>query len=119
MPDALYPPASGGLTIGRQPHTRAHRTAIPIAEVPDLGQPCISVGIEAFETRRHALALCLQKLGPEQRELIARRYEPEASVKALAEAAGTTPKAVSDKLRRIRRALLDCIEQTLKEEAFA
>ena len=72
-----------------------------------------------FETRRHALALCLQKLGPEQRELIARRYEPEASVKALAEAGGTTPKAVSDKLRRIRRALLDCIEQTLREEAFA
>jgi len=73
----------------------------------------------AFEARRHALALCLQKLRPEQRELIARRYEPEASVKALAEAGGTTPKAVSDRLRRIRRTLLDCIEQTLREEAFA
>ena len=73
----------------------------------------------AFEARRRALAWCLQKLRPEQRELIARRYEPEASVKALAEAGGTTPKAVSDKLRRIRRALLDCIEQTLAEGAFA
>ena len=73
----------------------------------------------AFETRRHALALCLQKLRPEQRELIARRYEPDASVKAMAEAGGTTPKAVSDRLRRIRRALLECIEQTLAEEAFA
>jgi hypothetical protein len=37
----------------------------------------------------------------------------------MAEAAGTTPKAVSDKLRRIRRALLDCIQQTLAEESFA
>ena len=73
----------------------------------------------AFDARRHALAACLQKLRSEQRELIARRYEPDASVKAMAEAGGTTPKAVSDKLRRIRRALLDCIEQTLREEAFA
>lgn len=72
----------------------------------------------AFDARRHALAACLQKLRPEQRELIARRYEPDASVNAIAEAVGTTPKAVSDKLRRIRRALLDCIEQTLREEAF-
>ena len=72
----------------------------------------------AFDARRHVLAACLQKLRPEQRELIARRYEPDASVNAIAEAVGTTPKAVSDKLRRIRRALLDCIEQTLREEAF-
>lgn len=73
----------------------------------------------AFEARWHALASCLQKLRSEQQALIARRYEPEASVKAMAEAAGTTPKAVSDKLRRIRRALLDCIQRTLVEESFA
>jgi len=73
----------------------------------------------AFEARWHALASCLGKLRSEQRALIARRYEPEASVKEMAEAAGTTPKAVSDKLRRIRRALLDCIQQTLAEEGFA
>ena len=73
----------------------------------------------AFEARRHALAWCLQKLRPEQRKLIARRYEPDASVKAMAEAGGTTPKAVSDRLRRIRQALLECIQQTLAEEAFA
>jgi RNA polymerase sigma-70 factor (ECF subfamily) len=72
-----------------------------------------------FEARWHALASCLEKLRSEQRALIARRYEPEASVKAMAEAAGVTPKAVSDKLRRIRRALLDCIQQTLAEEGFA
>jgi len=68
-----------------------------------------------FEDRRHALASCLQKLPTEQRDLIARRYEPEGSVNAMAEAAGTTPKAVSDRLRRIRRALLQCIQRTLGE----
>ena len=73
----------------------------------------------AFEARRHALGWCLLKLRPEQRDLIARRYEPDASVNALAEAGGTTPKAVSDKLRRIRQALLECIRKRLAEEAFA
>ena len=72
-----------------------------------------------FESRRQALAACLQKLGPEQRALIARRYEPEASVNAMAEAGGITPKAVSDRLRRIRHALLECIQKTLAEGAFA
>ena len=64
-----------------------------------------------FDARRVALASCFQKLRPEQRELIARRYEPEASVNAMAEAAGTTAKAISDRLRRIRNALPECIEK--------
>jgi RNA polymerase sigma-70 factor (ECF subfamily) len=71
-----------------------------------------------FEARRNALASCLQKLRREQRELIARRYEPEASVSALAAAGGVTAKAISDRLRRIRHALLECIQKTIAEEAF-
>jgi RNA polymerase sigma-70 factor (ECF subfamily) len=72
-----------------------------------------------FEARRNALASCLQKLRPEQRELIARRYEPEASVNALAAAGGVTAKALSDRLRRIRHALLECIQKTIAEEALS
>jgi hypothetical protein len=30
-----------------------------------------------------------------------------------------TPKAVSDRLRRIRRALLECIQKTVAEEELA
>ena len=66
-----------------------------------------------FDARWQALAACLKKLRSEQRTLIARRYQPEGSVQDMAEAAGTTPKAVSDKLRRIRRALSDCMQQRL------
>jgi RNA polymerase sigma-70 factor (ECF subfamily) len=73
----------------------------------------------AFEARRNALASCLQKLRPEQRQLIARRYEPEASVTALAAAGGVTAKVLSDRLRRIRRALLECIQRTIADEAFS
>jgi len=73
----------------------------------------------AFKARRNVLASCLQKLGPEQRELIARRYEPEASVNTLAAAGGVTAKALSDRLRRIRHALFECIQKTIVEEAFS
>ncbi len=73
----------------------------------------------AFEARRNALASCLQKLRPEQRELIARRYKPEASVNDLAAAGGVTAKALSDRLRRIRHVLLECIQKTIAEEAFS
>ena len=69
-----------------------------------------------FEARRQALATCLQKLPAEQRTLIGRRYEPEASVHAIAAAAGTTPKAISDRLRRIRQGLLNCIQAAIESE---
>ncbi len=72
-----------------------------------------------FEARRNALASCLQKLRPEQRDLIARRYEPESSVAELAAAGGITAKALSDRLRRIRHALLECIQKTMAAEAFS
>lgn len=71
-----------------------------------------------FEARRMALADCLQKLPARQRELVCRRYEPAASVNTLAGTTNTTPKALSERLRRIRHALLDCIRKTLAEEAF-
>lgn len=73
----------------------------------------------AFESRRVALASCMQKLRPEERSLIARRYEPDASVNAMADAAGITPKAVSDRLRRIRHSLRECIEKTIAKDSFA
>ena len=69
-----------------------------------------------FEIRRRALAECLQKLPGEKRALIARRYEPDGCVNDLAAERGSTPKAVSELLRRIRRTLLLCIENTLARE---
>lgn len=70
-----------------------------------------------FDPRRTALAACLQKLKPPQRDLVMRRYEPDGSVNAMAAAAGITPKAVSDRLRRIRDTLLDCVNRALAREA--
>ncbi len=69
-----------------------------------------------LDPRRQALAGCLQKLPAQQREWIARRYEPDGSVIELAQQTGRTPKAMSEMLRRIRRTLLLCIERSLAQE---
>ncbi len=69
------------------------------------------------DARRVALAGCLQKLPPEHRALIARRYEPGGSVNEMAAERGSTPKALSEMLRRIRHSLMLCIERTLAREA--
>lgn len=69
------------------------------------------------DSRRQALAACLQKLPEKHRQLVARRYEPGASVNAMAAASGSQPKAVSEMLRRIRHSLLECIQRSLAAEA--
>jgi RNA polymerase sigma-70 factor (ECF subfamily) len=72
-----------------------------------------------YEVRRIALANCLQKLTARQRELVWRRYEPDATVADMATAAKIAPKALSERLRRIRHTLLECVRKTLAEESFA
>jgi RNA polymerase sigma-70 factor (ECF subfamily) len=68
---------------------------------------------DELEPRRRALAGCLQRLPAEHRDLVASRYQPDGCVNDLAAARGSTPKAVSEMLRRIRIALLGCIERSL------
>lgn len=68
------------------------------------------------DIRRQALAACLQKLPVKHRHLVARRYEPGASVIAMAAEIGSQPKAVSEMLRRIRHSLLACIERSIATE---
>ncbi len=64
-----------------------------------------------LEPRRRALSDCLQHLSEDHRQLIARRYQPEGSVNDLASERGSTAKAVSEQLRRIRALLLSCVER--------
>jgi RNA polymerase sigma-70 factor (ECF subfamily) len=71
-----------------------------------------------LDPRRRALAGCLQKLPVRQRDLITVRYEPGGCVNEMARKRGKTPKAISEMLRRIRRALLECIERRLAQEAM-
>ena len=69
---------------------------------------------EIIEPRRAALTECMQRLSEDHRVLIARRYEPDGCVQDVADERGSTPKAVSEMLRRIRQHLMTCIENKVR-----
>lgn len=63
-----------------------------------------------------ALRQCLERLKPEQREMIQQRYAPDGSVEQLAQRTGKSVAAVSQLLYRLREILRNCIEMRLAEE---
>lgn len=67
------------------------------------------------EQHRRSLIDCMSKLNQGDRELMRQRYAEAMAVKKMAEAMNRSPNAVSQSLGRIRRLLLDCIEQSVKE----
>ncbi len=69
-----------------------------------------------LSTRQLALRGCLADLPSEQRELILRRYGPDASVGQLAAEMKRTVGVVSQTLYRIRTALWQCIQGKLAAE---
>ena len=60
-----------------------------------------------------ALAGCLEKLPARQRDLLTRRYEPNASVEGLARELHRPIQTVYSQLKRIRRTLLECVQRKL------
>jgi len=69
-----------------------------------------------WDARRSALAKCLGKLRPKDRELIERRYAPGESGISLAEFLERPVNSVYQSLGRIRRTLLECIHRELNAE---
>jgi RNA polymerase sigma-70 factor (ECF subfamily) len=70
-----------------------------------------------LDDRREALAGCLEKLPPRDRELLARRFAAGATTKSTSEQVGRSVDAVYKALAKIRQALLDCVQNTLAREA--
>ncbi len=68
---------------------------------------------DELEDRRQILLQCIEKLPDSQRQIIAERYEPGASVRQMADSRGMSEGALSQSLYRIRAALLNCIEKSL------
>lgn len=94
---------------------KSRETGIQHFSGPVLEQ--IAVAREAFDAsiddRRRTLDACLQRLRPEQRELIRERFAGRRSLKELAAARGVSPASLTMRLQRLRHALLKCIEQVL------
>jgi len=75
--------------------------------------------VDLLEARHRALQGCLAKLTEQDRQLVLRRYEQQASTQSVAEALGRSVQGTRRALHRIRMALLACIERTLAAESRA
>ncbi len=67
-----------------------------------------------FEDRREALGTCLQKLKPEQRDLLQAHYIAGRTVREMSGATGRGESAVKMTLLRLREQLSACIERQLR-----
>lgn len=67
---------------------------------------------EEVGDRRDALPGCVDKLPEPDRELLTECYHRGADVATVAARLGRSPSSVHNSLRRIRRALFECIERT-------
>jgi RNA polymerase sigma-70 factor, ECF subfamily len=70
---------------------------------------------DELEEQLQALAKCVEKLSPEESQLITACYEPSVVIRDVATQLGQPAGTVYKSLTRIRRALMKCIEETLSE----
>jgi RNA polymerase sigma-70 factor (ECF subfamily) len=70
-----------------------------------------------LEARRDALARCAEKLRQRDRELLDECYGEPAGVSRAADRRGRSPQSVYNSLRRIRRALFECIARAMAQES--
>jgi RNA polymerase sigma-70 factor, ECF subfamily len=69
-----------------------------------------------LDERREALAGCVEKLSPRDRDLLAQRFTEGASVESIAAGAGRSADSVYKALAKIRLALFDCVTRRLAAE---
>jgi RNA polymerase sigma-70 factor, ECF subfamily len=72
-----------------------------------------------LDERREALAGCIEKLNPRDRDLLQRRFAEGATTQSTAAQVGRSVEAVYKALAKIRRALFDCVTRTLAREGLA
>jgi RNA polymerase sigma-70 factor (ECF subfamily) len=72
-----------------------------------------------LDRRREALADCIARLGPRDRDLLGRRLAQGATTRSTADQLGRSVDAVYKALTRIRQSLFDCVTRSLAREAQA
>jgi RNA polymerase sigma-70 factor (ECF subfamily) len=71
---------------------------------------------DVLESRRQALLHCLDQLDQGNRAVLERCYAGQDNIKTIAEELGQRPNVLYMLLKRLRRALFDCINRTLAAE---
>jgi RNA polymerase sigma-70 factor (ECF subfamily) len=67
---------------------------------------------DAVALREKALSSCLQRLDPKDRQLVLRHYHPEESLSSMAEDFGVSANTLSQRLRRLRIRLHQCVQNS-------
>jgi len=95
---------------------RAKRLPIPISDsfITAVTEE-YSDQADDLDSELEVLAECVEKLTPNERELISACYEPEVTIRQAASRLGRPEGTVYKSLTRIRRSLLKCIERTISE----
>jgi RNA polymerase sigma-70 factor (ECF subfamily) len=70
-----------------------------------------------LDARREALAGCVEKLAPRDRELLGRRFAEGATTQSTSEQLGRSVDSVYKALAKIRAALADCVQKSLTQGA--
>ena len=74
---------------------------------------------KSLDSRREALAGCMEKLRPRDRDLVSRCYASGATSNKVAEELGRPVNAVYKSLGRIRRTLMSCIQRQMAREVLS
>jgi RNA polymerase sigma-70 factor (ECF subfamily) len=70
---------------------------------------------ERLEERREALSGCMQRLRQKDRELVEAFYARPACIHDVARSSGRSTQSLHNSLRRIRRALFECVQHRLAQ----
>ncbi len=81
--------------------------------VEQLGQQQMDDDVVLRE-RSRALSQCLEKLPDRQRDLVRQYYRSKQTVQSFSQAQGLSVEAVYKMMQRVRMALFECINQTMK-----
>ncbi len=101
------------LEFRRKNHRRQYQLSQEVlADVADSYVEQQLSGPAHYEALRH----CLSLLNESDRQLIRKCYQEGCRVRHVAAEMGRPERSVSNSLRRVRRALLDCVQRTLARE---
>jgi len=100
-------------------YKKAHRAQARLSRVflERVGQTAAEEAeVLGLDDRREALAACIEKLAPRDRDLLARRFADGATTQSTSEQVGRSVDAVYKALAKLRENLFDCVQKTLARE---
>ncbi len=103
------------LVLDHRKKVNRERASFSQAALELVAEAAAAIQPEA-DARHRALADCLAKLAPANRSLLRQCYEASRTVKQVAESLGRSIRATQQKVAKIRLALQDCVERTMRQE---